>query len=64
MATMSNMLANKIGEKLHVTVTGAQGPVVGKLVSVEDNYFVLETHWSKHQYFDLTKLVTFWAEEG
>jgi hypothetical protein len=60
--TLSELLATFIGKNIHVTMTGAGSPLPGKLTACDGVVFTMETRWSRCQYFDINKLITFWAE--
>jgi ferredoxin-fold anticodon binding domain-containing protein len=61
---MKSILAAYIGKQINV-VHGNSGNAVasGTLVAVADDYFVMETRWSDKQYFDLSKLSSFWCPD-
>lgn len=61
---MKDIMSTYIGKQINV-VHGNGGNAVasGKLVGVTNEYFVMETRWSDKQYFDLSKLSSFWCPD-
>jgi hypothetical protein len=58
--SLTELLTTFVGKEINVTMTGAASSLPGKLIGVDSGVFTMETRWSKTQYFDLNKLITFW----
>ena len=58
--SMREALETFEGRTIHVQVTGAPSAMMGLLISVANDWFIMTTVNSEMQYFDMTKLITFW----
>jgi hypothetical protein len=52
-----------IGKDINVMMTGANGPMPGKLIDVVNDWFIMKTKWADAHYFDMTKTVSFWVDK-
>jgi hypothetical protein len=58
--TLLNELQKYIGKDINVIMAGASGAIPGKLLEIGRFWFTMETRWSKNQWFDLTKVQSFY----
>lgn len=51
-----------IGKQINIICEGSS-VASGKLLIIENDYFVMETRWSDKQYFLMDKLSSFWCPD-
>lgn len=64
---MSNIrfaLEDYLDKNINVIMIGSGGAQPGKLLSVDNGWFVMETRWSNRHYFDTNHVSSFWVDEN
>lgn len=61
---VKDALKQFVGKQVTIIMSGLNTSMVGLLVSVDDGWFVMETHVSKQHHFDMSKLNSFYPHEG
>lgn len=60
---MKELLGKYINKNINICTEGSLGSMPGKLLSVYDTYFIMETRWSKLHFYNINKLINFWCDE-
>ena len=61
--SMKQALEKYLNKDINVVMNGSGGAMPGTLIFVGDSWFIMDTRWSSKQWFDVTKVTSFWANE-
>jgi hypothetical protein len=61
--SMREALAPCVGKNITIIMSGINIAMTGTLLAVSDGWFVLNTKNSPSQYFDMSKMCSFWVQD-